>query len=258
MKENTILAIDVGNTSIHWGYITSGNIQEYKRNRHTELSLLPWQEIKAKNYPVVISGALIHMSEAIHSITNDYKIKFVEIDISKQNIIKNTYPLLGSDRVCNLIASLNAFKNLKSPIVVFDFGTATTATSCDEKGNFLGGMIKTGCEIELKAMSSKTLSLPHVEFAKEQKITKLNPLSNNTEDAMLHGVIIGQVALIEYYLKLFKQETNSEPKIIFTGGNASVISRFQKKYDLYDPHLTLKGIYLCYEESSRTANAYFS
>ena len=249
-KDETILAIDVGNTNIHWSFIHNGNLMEYKRNRHTELSLLPWSEVKQKNYPVVIAGALPHINDSVQAITNDYKIKFVEIDTSKQKVIKNIYSTLGIDRVCNLIAALKSFQNLNSPVIVFDFGTATTISVCDQNANFLGGMIKTGCDVELKAISSKTFSLPHVELAKEQKIKKLSPLENSTEDAILHGVLIGQVALVDYYLKLFKEEIKSEPKIVFTGGNAPIVSRFLNiKCDLYDPHLTIKGIYYCYTES---------
>lgn len=248
MKPNeTILAIDVGNSSIHWAFIENAQFENYTRNKHTELSLLPWGEVKQKNIPVVIAGALNHINQAVQDITNDYKIRFTELDTNKQKIIKNTYPTLGIDRVCNLIAALDKFPKVKESLVVFDFGTATTISACDENANFLGGMIKTGFDVELKTISSKTLSLPHVELAKEQKISKLNPIAKNTEDAILHGVIIGQVSLIDYYLNLFKLEGYKQPKIILTGGNASIIKRFYKNIDLYDPHLTLKGIYLCYK-----------
>ena len=246
----TILAIDAGNTSIHWGYMRDGKLTgDYNRNRHTELSMLPWSEVKKNNCPVVVAGALVHINEEIERITKDHDIKFIQLETTEQKIIKSIYSTLGVDRVCNLIGAINSFKTLNSPVIVFDFGTATTMTACDKDHNFLGGMIHTGCEIELKALASKTFSLPHVQLATEQKIKKLNPLSNNTEDAMLHGVIIGQIALVEAYLKLFKEETKSEPKIVFTGGNANIVSRFLKKPDLYDPHLTIKGIYYCYHAS---------
>lgn len=249
-SNETILAIDVGNTNIHWSFITNGQLQEYKRNRHTELSLLPWDEVEKNKYTVVIAGTLPHINDSIITIANDHKVKSLEINASSQSIIKNTYSTLGIDRVCNLIAAFKSFENLKLPIVVFDFGTGTTATSCDQNGDFLGGIIKTGCEIELKALSSKTFALPHVELAKEQKITKLTPFARNTEDAMLHGVISGQVALVNYYLRLFKEHVKANPKIVFTGGNAPIINRFlDKKCDLYDPHLTIKGIYYCYQAS---------
>ena len=247
-KENTILAIDVGNTNIHWSYIKDGKLTDYKRNKHTELSLLPWDEVKKNNYSVVIAGALIHMNGAVKTIASDHGVKVFEITLDKQNIIKNTYSTLGMDRVCNLIGALRSFSSLNTPVLVFDFGTATTMTASDSKGNFLGGIITTGCETELKAISSKTLSLPHVQLAKEQKITVLDPLANSTEDAILHGTIIGQVGLVEYYLNLFKKKTNSTPKIVFTGGNAPTILKFYKTFDLFDPHLAIKGIFYCYEE----------
>ena len=244
----TILAIDAGNTSIHWGYMKDGNLTgDYNRNKHTELSLLPWDEVKKSNCPVVIAGALVHINDEIKRIAKDHDIKFIQLETTEQRIIKNTYPTLGIDRICNLVGAINSLKVLNSPLIVFDFGTATTMTACDKEHNFLGGLIHTGCEIELKALASKTFSLPHVQLAKEQKIKKLNPLSNNTEDALLHGVIVGQVALVESYLKLFKEETKSEPKVAFTGGNANIVSRFLKRPDLYDPHLTIKGIYHCYK-----------
>lgn len=246
-QQNTILGIDVGNSSIHWAFIKDGIMSSHERNKHTELSLLPWDEVKGKNVPVVIAGAIVHINDAIHEITNDHNIRFIEIEAKKQNMIKNTYSTLGADRVCNLIGAIKHFKNPTVPVVVFDFGTATTITACDEYAGFLGGIIKTGFEVELKAISSKTLSLPHVELAKEQKILELNPLTTNTEDAILHGVIFGQMSLIKYYLDLFKSKVNKIPKTVLTGGNASIINKFYKDFDLFDPHLTLKGIYHCYK-----------
>lgn len=247
-NQNTILAIDIGNSSIHWNFITDGKVDEYKRNKHTELSLFPWQKVKEINCPVVIAGMLPHMNDAIQTITRDYKIKLVEITVSNQGIIKNTYPTIGIDRVLNLISALNSTKGLNSPIVVFDFGSATTVTSCDKNGNFSGGLIKAGFELELKGLSTLTFSLPHVQLAREQKITKLNALTRETEDAILHGVITGQIAFIDYYLKMFENE-QVKPQVIFTGGNSSIVAKFYKNFDLLDPLLTLKGIYHCYQSS---------
>ena len=89
-----ILAIDVGNTSVHWGYMKDGNlVSDYTRNKHTELSMLPWEEIKKSNWPVVIAGALIHINEAIQTITKDYGIKFIELETAKQRIINKSYSL---------------------------------------------------------------------------------------------------------------------------------------------------------------------
>ena len=247
-NKSTILAIDIGNSAIHWNYIAGGKIEEYHRNKHTELSLLPWDEVKAKNCPVVLAGMLPHMNDAIETITDEYKIKFIEINNSNQKIIKNTYPTMGIDRILNLIGALNIL-NPKSPMIVFDFGSATTITSCDQSGNFLGGSIKAGFELELKGLSTLTFSLPHVSLAREQKVLKLNVLSQNTEDAILHGVISGQIAFVSNCLNLFEKETGNKPKVVFTGGNSPIVAKFYKHYDLIDPLLTLKGIYHCYQNN---------
>lgn len=247
-NKSTILAIDVGNSAIHWNYITNGKIEEYMRNKHTELSLLPWDEVKKKNCSVVIAGMLPHMNEAIQTLTNEQQIKFIEINTSNQRIIKNTYHTMGIDRILNLIGALNILKP-KSPVVVFDFGSATTMTSCDQNGGFLGGVVKAGFELELKGLSSLTFSLPNVPLAREQKVTKLNFLSQNTEDAILNGVILGQIAFVTNCLNLFEKETGNKPKVVFTGGNSSIVAKFYKNYDLIDHLLTLKGIYHCYQNS---------
>lgn len=248
-NENTIFAIDVGNTLIHWAVIKNGELcSEYKRNLHSELSLLPWGEIKQNNYTVVIASALSHINEAIRNTCKEEGIKSLEIKIEKQQIVKNIYPTIGVDRVCDLAAALRILKNNTDPVVVFDFGTATTASVCDARGKFLGGLILTGFETELNALSAKTFSLPHVDIARECKVRDLNPLAKDTEESMLQGVIIGQIAFIEYYLKLIEQKHNLKPKVIITGGNAPTVSRFFNKYYLYDPCLTLKGLFCLSEE----------
>lgn len=246
-KENTIFTIDVGNTLIHWALIKNGELcGEYKRNLHSELSLLPWGEIKENNYTVVIASALSHINESIKEKCKENNINFFEIKTDNQKIIKNIYPTIGVDRVCDLAAAFSIIKNNRDPIVVFDFGTATTVSVCDLDGKFLGGLILTGFETELNALSAKTFSLPHIEIARECKISELNPLANDTENSMLQGVIIGQIAFVEYYLKLLEQKHKSKSKVVITGGNAPTVCRFFNKYYMYEPCLTLKGIYHCY------------
>lgn len=249
----TILAMDVGNTNIHWSFITNGNIEKYHINKHNEISLLPWKEIKDRGCQVVIATVFPHITGMVKSFCEEYEIGYREIELKDQGIIKNTYTTLGIDRVCDLAASLHSFKNLKEPVVTFNFGTATTISSCDENGKFLGGIIRTGFELELKGMTSNSLSLPPVKIERECKLNELNPLNQDTENAILNGVIIGQVSLVEYYLKLFRKNTGRDPRIVITGGNSSIITKYFNKYDLFDPMLTLKGVYYCYESNLVTA-----
>lgn len=247
--KETIYVIDIGNTSIHSRYINNGDLSgEYKRYKHGEISLLPWEDLKKINCTLVIASQLAHMTDSVLNTAKEHRVTTVEVTTEKQTVIKDTYPTLGIDRICNLTGAIKLLQNNTSPIVVFDFGTATTVSTCNKDGKFLGGIITTGCETELKALSGRTFTLPHVEIAKEQKIEKLSVLTKNTEDAILHGAIAGQVALTEYFLINFEKEIKQKPKIVFTGGNCQIISRFYKeKIDLIDPSLTVKGIYYCYK-----------
>lgn len=244
MNEDTILGIDIGNSHLHWGFIQNGIVSKYSACKHSEINSIPWSIIYKHKCPIAIAGTTEYIKDSLTNKVKEHNLKLLEINTDKQDIIKNIYPTLGSDRVCNLIACLNIFHDLSSSIIVFDFGTATTVTSCGKDGDFLGGLIKAGLITELKALSSQT-TLPHITTQKT--VSDINIFSKNTEDAILHGVISGQIAFIQYYLKTFQDKTNSNPKVIFTGGNAAIITRFYKRYDLYEPHLTLKGIYYTYQ-----------
>ncbi len=245
-SKTIVLAIDVGNTNLHWAFIKNGKLTgKYNRIKHNQIHSLPWQRIESNNTPVVAMGALRHIQSKIKSISKTYKINFISLNASKQNIIKNTYKTLGIDRICNLIGGLHSFSSLKSPLVVIDFGSATTISACDKYGNFLGGILRAGIETEFNAISSKPLSLPHVEIKHLKQIKKLNPFSKTSYDAILNGVLIGQIGYINYFLNLF-QKQHKNLKAVLTGGNAPLIAKLYKDYDLYDPSLTLKGIYYWY------------
>lgn len=248
-KENKILAIDLGNTNIHWCYINNGIIDgKYSIIKNFDFCNLSWDEIKKQDLPVVIAGATHYLAKDLKEIKKRFNIKFIELTSDKQSTIKNIYPGLGIDRICNLTAAFKYFqkneKNLKSNIIVFDFGTATTVSCCDQSGQFIGGLIHSGIETELKAVSREMPALPKVEIAKVQ--SKINSLPTNTEEAILNAVLIGQIGFINHFLDLFK-EKHGEAKIVFTGGNAELILKLSNiQHDLFDPLLTVKGIYYNY------------
>ncbi len=254
MKNKSIYCIEIGNSNIHTAsFNEKGEISADERISHSEISLLPWAEIKEKHSIIVCAGEITHIKDFLIETVSDKNIKYLDLKIENQRIVKNTYPTLGIDRVCNLIGALHC-KLGDSPIITFDFGTATTATACDSNGNFLGGTIAPGFEIGLASLSTKTFNLPNIELARECKILELNPLAKSTDEAMLQGVIISQVSFVNHYLKLFNEKVKAKPKIVITGGNAPIITRFFSDYDLHDPFLTLKGVYYTYLNAVSTAS----
>ncbi len=250
-SQSTVFVIDVGNSNLHHGLIKNEHMVQHKITKHSELSSVPWDEIKNNNYPVVIAGALHHINSLIETIQTTYKLNFIRLETKNQNTIKNTYEKLGIDRVCNLIAALKLFD---SSIIVCDFGTATTISTCNKEGVFLGGVLRAGIETELNAISTHPLSLPKVEIQETEKVTNLDYLAKSPEEAISQGVVLGQIAFIEHFVNLFKQKTDPKPKIVLTGGNALVITKLYKGFDLYDPHLTLKGMYYCYQSTLTYTN----
>lgn len=148
----------------------------------------------------------------------------------------------GADRVVDAVA---AYEKYGGPLLVLDFGTATTYDYVSEDGCLKAGVTAPGIRISAAALSGNAAKLPEIEIAKLETI-----LAGDTVTSMQAGVMYGQIGQTEYIVKQMKKETGHENmKVIATGGLGRVISQETDAIDVYDATLTLEGLRLIYEKN---------
>lgn len=149
---------------------------------------------------------------------------------------------VGADRIVNAIAAIHDYG---SPLIIVDFGTATTYCYVNEKKQYMGGAIAPGIGISTEALYSKAAKLPRIEIARPDNI-----IGKNTVAAMQAGILYGYVGQVEGIVKRMKAQAIENPMVIATGGLASLIAKESNVVDVVDPFLTLKGLQLIYKRNT--------
>ena len=128
------------------------------------------------------------------------------------------------------------------PVIVIDFGTATTYDYITEDGAFAAGITSPGIKICAKALWEDTAKLPTIDIRKPDSI-----LAKDTISSMQAGLVYGYIGQTEYIIDKIKEETdNDRIKVVATGGLGKIIADSTDKIDIYDSNLTLKGLRLIY------------
>ncbi|PIY32952.1 MAG: pantothenate kinase [Candidatus Infernicultor aquiphilus] len=146
---------------------------------------------------------------------------------------------VGADRIVNAIA---AYKLYGGPVIIIDFGTATTFCAVNKDGVYLGGAIAPGIEISAEALAEKTAKLPKIEVTKPQ-----HSIGSNTIAAMKSGIFFGYLGLTNELIRRFKRELGEDSLVVATGGYSELIGNECNLIDKINPFLTLIGLYLVYE-----------
>jgi type III pantothenate kinase len=148
---------------------------------------------------------------------------------------------VGADRIVNAVAGIHYYG---TPLIIVDFGTATTYCYINEDGQYLGGAIAPGISISTEALYTKAAKLPRIEIAKPDHV-----VGKNTVNAMQSGILYGYVGQVEGIVKRMKEQSNVIPKVVATGGLAKLISSESTIIDHIDPWLTLNGLNLIYKKN---------
>ena len=245
-----LLAIDIGNTSIHNGIFDRKVLKKVFRIPTYSGDLAGDYEVKLKPYlkdidSVIVTSvvpiALKKVEKAIKKITNKNCIVVGrDVDSGVKNLYKNPEQV-GSDRLVNARAAHELYGGA---CIVVDFGTAITIDIVNEKRQYIGGVIAPGPGISLWALYEKTALLPKVIIKKPKGI-----LGKETKESMLIGIIYGFSSLCDGIVYKLKRRYSRNAKVIVTGGFSKLIGPYCESADKIDLNLTLKGLPLIYEGS---------
>lgn len=149
---------------------------------------------------------------------------------------------VGADRIVNAVAGIAKYAG---PLIIVDFGTATTYCYIDENRRYHGGVISPGIMISVEALYQRAAKLPRIEFAAPSGV-----IGKNTVQAMQSGTYFGYVAQVDGIVKRIKRDVG-EATVVATGGLARLISEQAETIDIVDPFLTLDGLRLIYERNNK-------
>lgn len=148
---------------------------------------------------------------------------------------------VGADRIVNAVA---AYEKYGGPVIIVDFGTATTFCAVDAKGVYLGGSICPGIGISTEALVQRTAKLPRIELKRTDSV-----ICRNTIESMQAGVFYGFVGQVEGIVSRMRRELDMSARVVATGGLAVVIAPATKTIDVVEPMLTLEGLRIIYERN---------
>lgn len=148
---------------------------------------------------------------------------------------------IGADRIVNAVG---AYEKFGGPLIIIDFGTATTFCAIDDNGDYLGGAIAPGIGISTEALFQRAAKLPRIEL-----VTPKSVICRNTVASMQSGIIFGFTGQVDEIVRRMKEELGKDAKVVATGGLANLIAKQSKAIDIVEPFLTLDGLYILYKRN---------
>ncbi|WP_163195374.1 type III pantothenate kinase [Clostridium thermarum] len=256
-----ILVVDVGNTNIVLGVYKNKNlIADWRLSTDSKRSadeygatvhhLFMMNNLDIKDVTGVIISSVV--PNIMYSLEHMIK-KYIKVDpivvgpgVKTGINIKYDNPKeVGADRIVNAVAAHEIYKR---PLIIIDFGTATTFCAVTRNGDYLGGAICPGIKISAEALFERAAKLPRIEINKPSSV-----ICKNTVTSMQAGVIYGYIGQVDYIVSKMQKEMrdydSEKAFVIATGGLAKLISGESKYIDEVNSYLTLEGLRIIYEKN---------
>jgi type III pantothenate kinase len=253
-----LLALDVGNTNIAVG-IFQGKELSYSWRLKTDrertadeyaillLQMLASASVRKDRIRGIVIGSVVPpLNPVFHALVKDYfrmEPFFVEPGIKTGMPIHYDNPQdVGADRIINSVAALEKYG---TPVIIVDFGTATTFDVVSGKGEYIGGLIAPGISISAEALFLHTAKLPRVAVERPARV-----VGKNTISSMQAGIFYGYVGLVEGILERIFAELGSRAKVVATGGFSSMLAGESPLIREVDLNLTLDGLRILFERNA--------
>lgn len=253
-----VLVIDVGNTNITCGVYEKNDLKTTFRittkipRTSDEYGVLMKDMLKNNDISteeiegVIIASVVPNVMHALVGAIQRYIGKqplIVGPGVKTGIMITSDNPKeIGPDRIVDAVA---AYHKYGGPVLVLDFGTATTYDLVTEDGKFPVGITAPGIRISAKALWEDTAKLPEIEIKKPKSI-----LATETISSMQAGLVYGQIGQTEYIINKVKEETGYKNlKVVATGGLGRIIANETDTIDVYDSALTLDGLKIIYDKN---------
>ena len=249
-----ILVIDVGNTNITCGVFEGKKLT-------TTFRMMSRASHTSDEYGILLRELLRHnridreklTGAIIASVVPNAIKRYLELDpLIVGNGIKTGIRItaenpkeIGPDRIVDVVA---AYEKYGGPVLVLDFGTATTYDLVTADGKFGVGITAPGIRISAEALWNGAARLPEIEIRKPASI-----LARETVSSMQAGLVYGQIGQTEYIIRQVKKETGlTDLKVVATGGLGRIIADETDAIDIYDSSLTLEGLRILYERNRKS------
>lgn len=254
-----IFVIDVGNTNMVLGIYEKDELKHYWRLETNRNKTEDEYGMMIKNLfqyaglsfsaieGIIISSVVPPIMFSLETMCDRYfgiKPLIVGPGIKTGLDIKYDNPReVGADRIVNAVAAIHEYG---APLIIVDFGTATTYCYVNEHKQYVGGVIAPGINISTEALFTKASKLPRVEITRPESV-----VGKNTVSAMQAGIFYGFVGQVEGIVKRITEQSKEKPTVVATGGLANLIASESVVIDKVDPFLTLKGLHMIYKRNIR-------
>jgi type III pantothenate kinase len=256
-KMGLLLTIDAGNTNtvlgVHEGQALKAHWRLTTRREQTTdeygilvRSLFAGSGIAPSDiHGVAIASVVPPLTQVLVSLASHYLGRAALV---VEPGIRTGMPILydppgdvGADRIVNGVA---AFANFGGPVIVVDFGTATTFDVVTAKGEYVGGVICPGIGISADALFQRAARLPKVEVKNPGRV-----IGKSTVASMQAGLFFGYAEMVQGLIERIRAELPSRPRVVATGGLAEALAAEIPAIEAVDPVLTLTGLRLIWERS---------
>ena len=247
-----IFVIDIGNTNIVLGVYQGKDLlhlwristdirktsEEYLIAIH---NLFRIHSLDPRDVECTVMGSVVSPLDSIFrkvvkTLTNK-EIHLVDLTcFPHMPILMDKPEEVGADRLLNASAG---FHNYGGPLIIIDFGTATTFDVVSANGEYLGGIIATGLVLSLEALTAKAFKLPKIDLVQPKSV-----IGKNTAHAMRSGIVFGYAGMVDSLVAKISEELGAQPRVIATGGLASLIKPVSATIEVVSDDLTLKGLYM--------------